>query len=158
VVSGIDPERLDFLRRNSRVHLDKEGGWTFDGRPVENDRVAQLFHQGTRRGDAPGEYILQVGKQWCFIEHVEDTAFFLAKWRRPGTLALVGELLGGETVTVPPNALTQASDTMVYATLLDGRRARLLRDAMAGLGAWMTERDGVLGVAVDGAFYPIRAE
>ncbi len=157
-MSGIDPERLDFLRRNSRVHLNKEGGWTFDGKPVENDRVAQLFHQGTRPGEAPNEFVLQVGLQWCFIEFVEDTAFFLAKWRQSGGAELIGELLGGEIVCVPPHALTRTSDTDVYATLLDGRRIRLLRDAMAGLDRWMSEQDGVLGLDVDGVFYPIPTE
>ena len=157
-VSPLDPEQLDFIRRHSRVHLDREGRWTFDGRPVENDRVATLFHQGTRLGDEAGEFILQVGEQWCYLEHVEDTAFFVARIHAAESVGLEATLLGGERLPLPVERLTQSGDTQVYVRFSDGRKARFLRDAVVSLGEYLCEEEGALGVRVGGRFYAVGQE
>lgn len=154
----LDPERLDWIRRHSRVQLDREGGWTFEERPVENRRVSELFHRGVRTGEAEGEFILQVGEQWCFIETVEDTAFFVSKLTRKENGTLEMTLLGGEVVGFGDTALSQAGDVDVYASLPDGRRARLLRDAVAALAPLLVECDGGFGIALDGQTRPISVE
>ncbi len=125
---------------------------------MENRRVAELFHRGVRPGEVTGEYILQVGEQWCFIEAVEDTAFFVSKFRRKQDGALEMTLLGGEVVAFANSALSQAGDTDVYATLPDGRRARFLRDAVVALAPLLVECGGGFGIENEGQVRSISVE
>ena len=148
----IDLERLTEIRQNSQIRLDREGRWFHQGQPVENIRVQRLFHRGvTLEGERAR---LTVGTQWCYVQHLEDTAFFVEKVRiEPGRVVL--QLMDETTEPLDPTTLRARGDEDVYCTLSGGRPARFLRDALAGLAPLVTERFGALGVELEGAFYEI---
>ena len=120
--------------------------------------MAELFYRGVRPGEMAGEFILQVGEQWCFIEVVEDTAFFVSKFSRNKDGALEMTLLGGEVLCFGDTVLSQAGDADVYVTLPDGRRARFLRDAVAALAPLLVEHDGGFGIEIAGQVRAISVE
>lgn len=152
----IDPERLDWIRRHSRIAIDREGRFSHDGRPVEHPRVNRLFHAGLRQG-AGGEVTLHVGTQWCYVESVADTAFFVVKAAvAADRVRLV--LADGSTEDLAPETLGRRGPEDVYCTLSGGRRARFLRDALAALAPHLEERDGAIGLALGSEFHPISLE
>lgn len=153
---AIAPERLDFLRRNSKVRLDREGRWSMDGRPVEHPRVQRLFHQGVRVGDGGEGFTLHVGTQWCWIQHVDDTAFFVERARVGERIEL--QMMDGSTEPLEPSTLVMRGPEDLYCELSGGRRARFLRDALVSLAPAFAERDGRIGIELGGRFHPIREE
>jgi len=152
---ALTPERLDFLRRNSKVALDREGRWSMDGKPVEHPRVQRLFHRGVEVAD--GGFKLRVGQQWCWIQFIADTAFFVEKARVDGDTVVL--TLADETEeTLDPSTLTQGGEIDLYCTLSGGRRARFLRSALAALEPVLTSVDGALAVRLGGAVHSIGKE
>lgn len=112
-----------------------------------------LFHRGIGIEPGTGLATLTVGTQWCYIEHVEDTAFFVSRIRilPEETVELV--LAGGRTEPLDPSTVTRRGETDIYVRLQDGHRARLLRDAMNGLGPLMDVVDDEYGLRVAGRFF-----
>ena len=151
---ALDPDKLDWFRRNSRIGLDRHGQWRFDGNPVENPKVQKLFHRGVRIDESTGEAQLHVGTQWCFIQDLEDTAFFVDKVRIEGEQVRL-QLLDGSTQPLAPDTVCQRGPIDVYCRLENGQQARFLRDALAQLGPLLSEKGDKVGVMLKGAFYPI---
>ncbi len=152
---GITPEHLDYLRRNSKVRLDREGRWSMDDRPVEHPRVQRLFHRGLSVED--GRPVLRVGTQWCYVQFVDDTAFFVERVRREGDV-LVARLMDETEEPLPLETLSRSGETDIYCRLSGGRRARLLRDAALALAPFLVERNSEWGVEFGSRFYPISEE
>ena len=120
---AITPERLDFLRSNSKVRVDKEGRWSMDGRLVEHPRVQRLFHSSVSVGE-DGRPVLRVGPQWCYVQFVDDTVFFVERIRRGPDDRLVVVLADGAEEILRPESLTRRGETDVYCRLGNGHRAR----------------------------------
>ena len=152
---ALDPDRLDWLRRNSRVTLDREGRFFFQGRLVEHPRVRRLFHQGLRQTD--DGLVLQVGEQWCFVESVEDAAWFVEKAAVEYGRVLLS-LADGAVEPLDADSLTRRGDSDLYCTLSGGRRARFLRDAVVALSPWIDEENGTFGLRLADGFHRMRAE
>ncbi|MFT5434821.1 MAG: hypothetical protein ACI9OJ_005536 [Myxococcota bacterium] len=145
---------MDWIRRNSRVRLDKEGRWSLDGKPVEHPRVQKLFHSGVSQDLESGEAKLMVGTQWCYIEHLEDTAFFVSALRvRDGQIEV--DLADGQSQIIDPATFTMRGDSDVYCRLASGHRARLLRDAVASLDGILCEVGDGFGITVGTRIHPI---
>lgn len=150
----IDPEKLDWLRRNSKIGLDRHGQWTFEGSAVENSRVAELFHAGVRVDDE-GQPTLHVGKQWCFIQHVEDTIRFVGRLQvRDDGLWI--RLLGGHEEPLDLSSLSAHGTDNLYCVLSDGVRARFVRSALIELAPYLDEQADQFGVVWDGDFHPVK--
>lgn len=149
---AITPERLDFLRSNSKVRVDKEGRWSMDGRLVEHPRVQRLFHSSVSVGE-DGRPVLRVGPQWCYVQFVDDTVFFVERIRRGPDDRLVVVLADGAEEILRPESLTRRGETDVYCRLGNGHRARFLRDAVAGLAPWMSEFEGMIGLQLGDRFH-----
>ena len=151
---SLTPEQLDRIRRNSQVALDREGRWTFQGQPVEHPRVVELFHRGVQVDPETGAVTLHVGPQWCYVQQVEDTPFFVARVRAArGGLTL--HLLGDRTEPLDPATLVASGDAEIHCTLASGARARFLREALLDLEPYLAERDGALGLQLDDSFFPL---
>ncbi|MFT7622976.1 MAG: hypothetical protein ACI9WU_002151 [Myxococcota bacterium] len=170
---AISPQRLDHLRRNSRLRLDKEGRWSLDGRPVEHPRVQRLFHQGVRAEgpDAPAPYSLHVGEQWAYIQFIEDTAYFVVKARiqeasRAGSVSEAGRvvvsLADGTEQDLDPASISMSGPEDLYCVLANGHRARFGRDALAALLPLLEEDPegppDQLGIRLGPVFHSIRVE
>ncbi len=154
----MSPERLDWIRRNSRVRLDREGRWSLDGRPVEHPRVQALFHRGVAIESATGLATLTVGSQWCYIEHLEDTAYFVTRVRILSDEAVELVLAGGRAAPLEPSSVSQRGDAELHVVLQNGHRARLLRDAVNGLVPLVDSQGGEYGLRLGGQFFPFRAD
>jgi len=150
---AMNPEVLEALRRHSKLALDREGRWSLNGRPVENARVAELFCKGVAPADGePGVYTLHVGTQWAYIEHLEDTPFFVARVRLEAKSVRL-ELLGGMVETLDPGRLWMRGETDLVCWVRGGHRARFLREALAGLGPVVAEVGGRLGLQLGKVFH-----
>ena len=152
---ALDPERLDFLRRNSTLRLDKAGRWSMNDKLVEHPRVQKLFHRGIRAAD--DGYTLHVGTQWAYIQFVEDTAFFVRRAELNGAEVRL-HLLDDTVETLDPKSLARTSDSDVYCTVKGGHRARFLASALVDLMAELEEHDGGYALNLGGALHPIPSE
>jgi hypothetical protein len=152
----MDPEKLEWFRRNSRVGLKADGQWTFDGQLVENPRVQNLFHRGLQINE-DGEATLHVGTQWCYLEEVEDTLFFVENLHIEAQQMHL-RLAGGATEALPFDTLTHKDGAVLYCRLSNGHKARLLRAAYQALADFFEERDGDYALRLDEQLYPIATE
>lgn len=152
---ALDPERLDFLRRNSTLRLDKAGRWSMNDQLVEHPRVQKLFHRGIRAAD--DGYTLHVGAQWAYIQFVEDTAFFVRRATIDGQEVRV-HLMDDTVETLDPVSLSRTSDIDVYCAVKEGHRARFLASALVDLMPVLEEHHGGYAVNLGGTLYPIPSE
>lgn len=141
---GPSEGELEELRRRSGVRLGSDGAFTYRGRPVENERVQELFHRGIDvRAD--GQVTLTVGRFMAYPE-VEGVARFVRRvsW---GDGAGRAELVGGHGVGLGAAVIAYAPDDRFYIWF-DGLRgpACALRDAHQALAGRIAEDpDGVGG-------------
>ncbi|HIA04214.1 MAG TPA: hypothetical protein EYN66_20350 [Myxococcales bacterium] len=136
---SIDLEKLEWFRRNSCIGLNRKGEWTYNGSPVESARVQKLFHQGLKINQA-GEAQLHVGKQWCYLEEVQDTLYFVDNLRLEGS-EIVLRLLGGRQESLNSDSLSHGDEGRLCCVLQNGQRARFLRSAMSALSDYLVETD-----------------
>jgi hypothetical protein len=54
------------------ILIDKEGDWHYRGSPMQRADIVSHLCEHLRRGESSGLYIIQMGKQRCYLE-VEDT-------------------------------------------------------------------------------------
>jgi hypothetical protein len=54
------------------IFIDKEGDWYYRGSPMQRADIVSHLCQHLRREESRGLYIIQMGKQRCYLE-VEDT-------------------------------------------------------------------------------------
>lgn len=148
-VSGIDPERLRWLRENSRIRLDADGRFWHRNEPVEHPGVIRLFRQGLGRAE-DGRPTLRVGRQWCYIE-LEDVLFRVKAARcdpeqptsdesRLESLHVILDDETEEEVALGPGLLALSEAGVLYLKVKDGSEwARLLPAAQASIGSWVVE-------------------
>ena len=98
-----------------------------------------------------------VGAQWCFIQHLEETAYFIDKARVEGQSVLL-TLADGSMETLDLTTLSTRGPEDVYCRLPERGVARFLRDALAALAPWLDEEEEQFGLRLGDRFYPIRAE
>ncbi len=116
------------MSREGRLYLDREGRFFFDGKPVENTRVAELFHRSLEI-TSDGEILLRVGSDEATVE-VEETAYTV---RRVRDLADGGILLSlndqSEEKLDPRTLFMGPGDDLYCLVKREGYPARLLRSA-----------------------------
>jgi hypothetical protein len=155
-VVTIDLEKLEWFRRNSRVGLTKNGEWTYNDLVVENARVQRLFHRGLRMNEA-GEAQLHVGRQWCYLETVEDTLFFVENLRVENDTVIL-RLMDNTNETLKLDTLTHSEEQLLYCVLQNGQRARFLRHATATISPFLEQSNREYGLRLGGDLFPIRKE
>lgn len=166
-MSGIDPERLNWLRENSGIRLDVDGRFWHQNEPVEHPGVIRLFRQGLGRSET-GRPILRVGRQWCFIE-LEDVLFRVRAARcspeqpgsdedRLGACTLQLDDGSEEELALRPGVLSLNDDGILYARVRGGSEwARLLPSAQAAIGAWLTGTAGGFALRAREGEVPVEA-
>ncbi|MFT7581837.1 MAG: hypothetical protein ACI9MR_003515 [Myxococcota bacterium] len=111
---ALDPAVLEALRRNSGVHVTRDGVFEFHGRPVDNTRVRALFHSGLVVRD-DGEVILTVGAMWAYVTCDSAARFVRALDDRDGVLT--SRLLDGTMLTTDAPVVAYGPDDRFYLWL-----------------------------------------
>jgi uncharacterized protein len=116
--------------RQDEIKIDKEGNWFFNGAPIINKQIVDLFNAGIEH-DGQGGYRLHVGDEICPIV-VEDTPFVVTNLEpEQGAEGLSGFTIRLSDGTCEPLSLKTfylAPDNIPYCAVKDGRfPARFLR-------------------------------
>ena len=137
--------------RESTIVLSKEGRFYHDGAPVEHPGMQKAFASWLTRHPDDGRYILSNGYDWTYLT-VEGPGRFVAgvRSRPPGLV-----LLDGRELPLDPTALSTDREGRVWVSLPEGERACFTAGAQLGLEPWLSEREGELGLEIDGRFVPI---
>jgi uncharacterized protein len=139
--------------RESTIVLSKEGRFFHDGEPVTHPGMQQAFASWLRRHPDDGRHILSNGYDWTYLT-VEGAARFVQAVRSvDGRPLLV--LLDGLEARLEPRALRADADGKLSVVLPGGEPASFTPAAQLQLAPWLVERDGSIGVQIDGEFSPI---
>jgi hypothetical protein len=104
-----------------------------------------------------GEAQLHVGRQWCYLETVEDTLFFVENLRVENDTVIL-RLMDNTNETLTLDTLTHSEEQLLYCVLQNGQRARFLRHAMAAISPFLEQSSREYGLRLGGDLFPIRKE
>jgi hypothetical protein len=139
--------------RESTIVLTKEGRFFHDGEPVEHQGMHQAFASWLRRHPDDGRYILSNGYDWTYVTVEGPSRFVQAVKDVDGSPQLL--LLDGLEARLEPRALRVDALGRLSVELPGGEPAGFTAAAQLQLAPWLEERDGRIGVAVNGEFSPI---
>ena len=141
----MDPDRLERLRQDSRLFLDRDGRLFHEGMPVEHPRVLKAFHRGFARSP-DGRPTVHFGGTWAYLQ-VEDTLFRVTELELTesgGRVCRLVATLDDETVEpVPlePGRIALGSDGVLSVRVKQGSEwARCAPGAHALLGQFLDEQ------------------
>jgi hypothetical protein len=139
--------------RESTIVLARDGRFWHDGALVEHPGMRRAFASWLARHPDDGRPILNNGYDWTYLT-VEGATRFVQ-----GVLSVAGRpqlsLLDGTELALDPARLSVDADGQLWLSLPEGEPARFTAAAQLGLGPWLVERDGQVGVQIDGQFSPI---
>jgi hypothetical protein len=139
--------------RESTIVLSKEGRFFHDGEPVEHAGMHQAFASWLRRHPDDGRYILSNGYDWTYLTVEGPCRFVRAVRAVDGRPQLV--LLDGLEARLEPHALRVDQQGKLSVELPGGEPASFTAAAQLELSPWLEEREGTVGVAINGEFSPI---
>ena len=154
-----DRARIDFLTAESSIVLDREGRWLHDGEPVTHRGLAEALHRWIDFDEATSRYVLQAGRERCFIE-VEDTPYFVrgVVWTgEPDAARVMLRLSDGTEEELDYATLRQAPDNVLYCDVKGGRMpARFDRAAYYRVAERVDLDQAGPVLAAAGSRWPIR--
>jgi hypothetical protein len=128
------------------IFIDREGDWHYRGSRMERSDIVSHLCQHMGRDEASGLYIVQLGKQRCYLE-VEDTPLAITgvlhteerEGDKPGQLLLAIKHL--ETLEpLVPESLWVGEQNVLYCKVMEGGiPARFLRPAYYQLAEFILE-------------------
>lgn len=139
--------------RESTIVLSKEGRFFHDGQPVTHPGMHQAFASWLRRHPDDGRHILSNGYDWTYLTVEGASRFVQAVRSVDGRPLLV--LLDGLEARLEPRALRSDAEGKLSVLLPGGEPASFTPAAQLQLAPWLVERDGSIGVEIDGDFSPI---
>jgi hypothetical protein len=146
-------EALERMRRNSGLSL--EGGeFRYQGAPLQNDRVAELFYRGLAVRD-DGAVTLTVGRWWCYVAS-EGPAFVVERFGRGDDGARVARLRGGVALGLGGGALAYVQPQDRFVLWLRGLGGPALLERAAhevALTALMRDGEAWLEAGGEGAIW-----
>ena len=128
------------------IVIDREGEWHYRGSRMERSDIVSHLCQHMRRDEASGLYIVQLGKQRCYLE-VEDTPLAITgvlhteerEGDKPGQLLLAIKYLETHE-PLDPESLWIGEQNVLYCRVTeDGIPARFLRPAYYQLAEFIHE-------------------
>ena len=128
------------------IFVDREGDWYYRGSRMERSDSVSHLCQHMRRDEASGLYIIQLGKQRCYLE-VEDTPLAITgvlhteerEGDKPEQLLLAIKHLEKREV-LDPESLWIGEQNVLYCRVMEGRiPARFLRPAYYQLAEFIHE-------------------
>ena len=128
------------------IFIDKEGDWYYRGNPMQRADIVSHLCQHLRREESSGLYIIQMGKQRCYLE-VEDTPLVVTSIlpQREKEKEDQGELflsIKHLTTNQPldPKSLWVGRENVLYCRVMkDTIPARFLRAAYYQLAEFICE-------------------
>jgi len=139
--------------RESSIVLSKEGRFFHEGAPVEHPGMKKAFASWLSRHPDDGRPILNNGYDWTYLT-VEGPQRFVESLRdRAGRPELI--LLDGRELPLEAGALTCDADGRLWVLLPDGEQACFTAAAQREISPWLTEREGAVGVQIQGDFAAI---
>jgi len=118
---------MNTQRENDRypfsIKIDKDGIWYYNGAEMFRKDIVNLFYEGLRR-DESGQYRIELGNDWCFIE-VEDVPFIVravdkSDLQGEGIEAIQIFLNDGNSEKLDPSSLHVGKDNVLYCTVKSG--------------------------------------
>jgi hypothetical protein len=130
-----------------RIVLDGEGGWHYQGDPIENPKVAALFHRSIERTPG-GTYVLHIAPFSYPIE-VVDAPYQVRRLALPATTppTVELELSDGTIEQLAPQTLRQRAGRGLYAEVKARKPggpflAHFGRTAYYALAELIVDKDG----------------
>ncbi|MEJ2363507.1 MAG: DUF1285 domain-containing protein [Deltaproteobacteria bacterium] len=128
------------------IFIDKEGDWYYRGSPMQRADIVSHLCQHLRREESRGLYIIQLGKQRCYVE-VEDTPLVVTRvlHQKEKEKEDQGELFLSikhlrTRQTLDPKTLRVGRDNVLYCRVMEGTiPARFLRPAYYQLAEFIRE-------------------
>ena len=128
------------------IVIDREGDWHYRGSRMQRTDIVSHLCQHMRRDEASGLYIVQMGKQRCYLE-VEDTPLVITgvlhveQKEKEGQEQLLLALKYIDTSQpLDPATLWVGSENVLYCRVMeDGIPARFLRPAYYQLAEFIHE-------------------
>jgi hypothetical protein len=136
--------------RESSIVLTKEGRFFHDGAPVEHPGMRKAFASWLSRHPDDGRPILNNGYDWTYLTVEGAERFVASVLDGAGRPELV--LLDGRELPLQPDALTCDADGKLWVLLPEGEKACFTPAAQLELSPWLAERDGAVGVEIQGDF------
>jgi hypothetical protein len=128
------------------IVIDREGDWHYRGSRMARSDIVSDLCQHMRRDEASGLYIVQLGKQRCYLE-VEDTPLAItgvshteeSKGDKPEQLLLAIKHLETHE-SLDPESLWIGEQNVLYCRVMEGGiPARFLRPAYYQLAEFIHE-------------------
>ena len=139
--------------RESSILLSKEGRFFHEGAPVSHPGMHKAFASWLARHPDDGRDILSNGYDWTYLT-VEGPRYFVqAVQRGEGGPKLV--MLDGQERRLEPQNLTCDAEGKLWFSLPGGEKACFTPAAQVQLEPWLRERDGIVGLEIEGRFSPI---
>lgn len=129
------------------IVIDREGDWFYRGSPMQRADIVSHLCQHVRRDESSGRYIIQMGKQRCYLE-VEDTPLVIASVLYDRSAEGQEELLLSikhfeHTEPLDPASLWIGEENVLYCKVTgDEIPARFLRPAYYQLAEFIHEDQG----------------
>ena len=128
------------------IVIDKEGDWYYRGSPMQRADIVSHLCQHLRREESSGLYIIQMGKQRCYLE-VEDTPLVVTsvlhqkekeKEDQAELFLSIKHLKTNQTLA--PKTLWVGRENVLYCRVMEGTiPARFLRPAYYQLAEFIRE-------------------
>lgn len=128
------------------IVIDREGEWHYSGSPMERSDIVSHLCQHMRRDEASGLYIVQLGKQRCYLE-VEDAPLAITgvlpaekKEKEEQEQLLLSIKYRDESEPLDPTTLWVGGENVLYCKVMEsGIPARFLRPAYYQLAEFIHE-------------------
>jgi hypothetical protein len=139
--------------RESSIVLAADGRFFHEGEPVTHPGMHQAFASWLQRHPDDGRYILSNGYDWTYLTVEGPARFVRAVRSADGRPELV--LFDGLEVPLDPRDLRSDAEGKLSVALARGEPASFTAAAQLQLAPWLEERDGVVGLQIEGDFWPI---
>ena len=161
---GIDPARLEQLRRGFPLHMDRQGNFSFEGDAITHPGIVRLFRASLDATEA-GEVTLGIDGKWIYLRLADLPLRALrvqaSDEPSPRPLLLLDD---GRCLPLDPRNLWEEQNAGLRCTVpaqASGRplAVRLSNTAALDLSRWMVwdEDDGRPQLELDGERFAIAA-
>lgn len=145
---------IELMQMDGVLRFSKEGIWTHDGSPVTHPGVAQYFSKHLEFDATSKQYVIAVGNKAVAVE-VEDTPLVVMVLMDVGSAWRL--LLSDDSDEVFAPETFKMKHGEMYC-VVRGAEARFRRVAAQSLSKYVQERDGQVGLVIDGKFYPVNED
>ncbi len=146
-------KKITISQEDAVFWLDKDGVWQNEHGKFEHPKIIRFFHSSIQK-DAGGYFVCQKTDE--FEEKVyfryEDTAIFVFDFAVDDQIRLV--LNTGQKIVLDPKQLIQQDDSLYVLTR--DQRIKFTQRALIKLSKYLSEKDGILRLTLNGKIWEIK--